>query len=455
MRIVIVGLGQTGKELAIELINAGHEIIVIDINKDIVEDFTNHYDAIGVVGNGASKETQLKAKTNNADVLVALSPSDEVNIMSCITAKIIGAKHTVVKVSNEEYKDDEVYLKKDLGIDLVVNAELDTAAEITRLIGYPATVKTGAFSNGKVDYVEIKVKENSPLIDVKLTKLKEKFKTDMIAASIIRNEKLIIPRGDIVIQKDDELQIIARNSEIYHFLKELGLIDKPIKSVFMVGCGKIGQYILKTFLRMKLKVKVVEFDNNRCIELAEKFPEATIIQGNGIDSDMLLEEKMQDYDAVISLTGEDETNLVVTLFAWSCKVRKLITKIISVSYTKMLHNVDIDNTLSPHLIVLSSIHRFIRGLGDKANNDGHIKSLYRFSKNMAEAIEFEITDDYKYIGKSLKEVKIKRDVVIAFIIRNHEIIIPKGETTIEKEDRVVIVAPAEKNISNIMQVIDE
>lgn len=452
MRIVIAGLGQTGTELAKELINAGHEIIVIDTDKEKIENFTNEYDAIGVVGSSASKEVQLKAKTNNADILIALSPLDEVNLMSCITAKIIGAKHTIARVSNEEYKDDELYLKKDLGIDLVINSEFDAATEIMRLIGYPAAVKTGAFSNGKVDYVEIKVRENSPLIDMKLLNLKEKYKSNIIIASIIRNGKLIIPKGDAVIQKDDELQIIAKSSDIYHFLKELELLDKPIKSVFMVGCGKIGQYILKNFIKMKLKVKVVEFDNNRCIELAEKFPEAMIIHGNGIDSDMLLEEGIQNYDAVISLTGKDETNLVVTLFAWSYQIRKLITKIVSVSYTKMLHNVKIDNTLSPHLIVLSSIHRFIRGI---SSSDGKIKSLYRFSNNMAEAIEFEITDDFKYAGKSLKDINMKKDVIIAFILRKHEVIIPKGDTTIEKEDRVVFLAPTSKNIGNIIETIEE
>ena len=394
MRIIIVGLGQTGKELAKELIHAGHEIIVIDTNKETVEEFTNNNDASGVIGSGASKEIQLKAKANNADILIALSPSDEVNLMSAITAKIIGTKYTIARVSAEEYKEDEVYLKKDLGIDLVINADYDTAKEIIRLISYPATVRTGVFANGKVDVVTLNIKGNSILENMKLTKLKEKFKLDIIVASIIRNEKLIIPRGDATIQKDDEVNIIANNSDMYKFLKAMELIDKPVKSIFMVGCGKIGKYLLQIFTKMKLKVKVVEFDKEKCIELSNKFPDVTIIHGNGVDSDLLIEEKIKDYDACISLTGEDETNLVITLFAWSYKIRKIITKIVSVNYTKMLHNVEINNTLSPHLIVLSTIHRFIRGIDNNKNTDGKIKSLYRFSKNRAEAIEFEITEDF-------------------------------------------------------------
>ncbi len=455
MRIVIIGLGQTGQELAKELIVAGHEITVVDTNKDVVEEFTNKNDASGIVGNGASKEIQLKSKVNIADIVISLSPSDEVNLMSSITAKILGAKYTIARVSSEEYVKDEKYLVEDLKIDLVINGEHDTAKEIVRLIGYPATVKTGAFANGKVDVVELKIKENSPLAGINLTKVKEKFKLDIIIASIIRNDKLVIPRGNVEIQEDDEVYIIAKSSDMYQFLKLLHLIDKPIKSVFMVGCGKIGKYLLNTLLKMKLRIKVVEFDKGRCIELAQEFPDVTIIHGNGIDADMLLEENIKDYDACLSLTGEDETNLVVSLFAWSCKIRKIITKVISVNYTKMLDNVEIDNTLSPHLIVLSSIHRFIRGINNSENKVGKIKSLYRFAKSKAESIELEIKEDFNYIGKSLKEVQIKKEVVIAFIIRNHEVIIPNGNTTLEKDDRVIVVASADRNIGNITEIVEE
>ena len=300
---------------------------------------------------------------------------------------------------------------------------------------------------------EIKVRENSPLVDLKLTKLKETFKLDLTVASIVRNNKLIIPRGDVVIQKDDELYVVATSSDIYHFLKALNLIDKPVKSVFMVGCGKIGKYLLKNLSKMKLKVKVVEFDKKRCSELAEEFPDITIVHGNGIDSDMLIEEGIKEYDCSIALTGEDETNLVVTLFAWSFKIRKLITKVLSINYTKMLHNVEIDNTFSPHLIVLSSIHRFIRGVADK--DERKIKSLHRFAANRAEAIEFIVGEEFEGNGKTLKEIKIKRDIVIAFIIRSGKIIIPNGLTTLEKEDRVIIITTAKKNLSDISDIVEK
>ena len=454
MRIVIIGLGQAGQELAKELLNAEHELFVIDTNEKEVEEFTNHYDAIGVVGSGASKKIQLKAKVFSADVVVALTPSDEVNMMSCITAKLLGGKYTIARVSSEEYKEVERYLTKILKIDGIIDAEYDTAKEIMRIVTYPTSIRTGAFANGKVDMAEVRVKEGSILENLKLIDVKSKFNIELIVASILRNGKLIIPRGDATILKDDIVCVIAKASEIYRFLTQLNLIEKPVKNILLVGCGSIGKYLLKDLVNLKFKIKVIEFDKERCMELLQEFPEATIIHGNGVDSKTLVEEGIKDFDCCISLTGADETNLVVTLFAWSCKVRKLITKVISLSYTKMLHNVEIDNTLSPHFMVLSAVQRFIRGITDKKQEIEVIKSLHRFSKNMAEAIEFDVGEDFIHLGKSLRQLKIRKNIVVAFLVRNNEIIIPNGETKLERNDSVIIVAESTQNIAKLEEIIE-
>lgn len=452
MRIVVVGLGQIGKELAKELIEAGHELIVIDVDKKEVENFTNMYDSIGIVGSGASKEIQTMAKAKNADVLIAVSPSDEVNIMSCITAKILGTRYTIARVTAAEYIKDEEYLTKDIGIDMVINSEYDTAKEIVRFVTYPTNIKTGAFANGKVDVAEIKIKEDSPLANLKMTDVKEKLGLEVIVASIIRDNKLIVPRGNVVIKEDDEVCIIARSNTIYALLKKLNLIEKPVKSIMIVGCGKTGEYLLSRLENMKIEIKIIESDKKRCIELAEKFPEATVIHGNAIDSEMLTEEGINDFDCTISLTDKDETNLVVTLFAWSCKVRKLITKITSLTYKKMINNVEIGRTISPHFVVLSSVHRFIRGIEDAergTNAQEEIKSIHRFAKNMAEAIEFQITGEFPYIGKSLKELKIKKEILIAFIIREGKVIIPNGETFFMQGDKVIVTTASILNLKDL------
>lgn len=453
MRIIVLGLGQTGKELAKELIDAEHEVIVIDTNRDKVEEFTNKYDAIGIVGNGASKKIQIEAKMRNADVLVALTSSDEVNLMSSITAKLLGVKYTIAKINEEDYIDDETYLTKYLGIDMIVNTEYDTAQEITRLISYPTNINIGAFANGMVDVAQIKVKENSELANLKLTKVREKFNTDIIVTGIMRNDKLIIPRGDVTIQVDDELYVVSRSKDVYKFLDSLNLLDKPVKSVLMIGCGKIGKHVLSNLNSMKIKIKVIEFDKERCIELAKQFPDVKIVHGNGVESEMLLDEGIKNYDACVSLTGRDETNLVITLFAWSHKVRKLITKVVSLSYIKMLNDVEIDNTISPYFIALSSIHRFIRGISEGGKNNDNVKSLYRFAENNAEAIEFEVNKDFSALGKKLKEIKVDKNVIIAFLIRDNEVVMPNGDTTIEKEDRVIVIAPVSKNISKLEEIL--
>ena len=275
----------------------------------------------------------------------------------------------------------------------------------------------------------------------------------MIVAGVIRNDKFIIPRGDFKFQLDDDLYVIAKSTDIHEFLYALNLIEKPVKNILMVGCGKIGKHLLANLSKMKVKIKVIEFDSERCLELAKEFPDVKIIHGNGIDSEMLIEEGLKDYDCVISLTGKDETNLVVTLFAWSYKVRKLITKIVSLSYTKMLNNVEIDNTISPYYIVLSSILRFIRGISEGGLNNDNVKSLYRFAQNNGEAIEFEVSDKFPHVGKSLKEIKINKSVVVAFIIRNNQVIMPKGDTTIEVNDRIIIIAPTSKNLGKLEEIL--
>lgn len=450
MKIIIVGLGQAGSELAKELIEEKHDVSVIDIDKNLVEEFTDNHDAIGIVGNGASKNIQMQAKVNSADLLVALSPSDEVNLLSCIIGKKLGVTYTIARINDADYKEDENYLYESLNVDMAINAEFDTADEITRIITYPSSIKSGAFANGKVDMFELKIREDSELCNLKLTELKNKYNSNVIVASIIRNGKIIIPKGNVILQKDDIICVISTNVNIHNFMKKLKLISKPVKSVFIVGCGNIGRILLKKLEKMQLTIKVIEFNKEKCIELMEEFPNVEFVHGNGIDSDMLIEEGLKNYDCCISLTGADETNLVVTLFAWSCNVKKLITKISSLSYTKMLHNEEIDNTLSPHQIVLSSAHRFIRGVNNK--NSAMIKSLHRFAQNMAESIEFEVGDDFEKQGTPLKNMEINKDCIVAFIIRDGETIMANGETSIKKGDRVIIIANSECKISKLEDV---
>lgn len=454
MRIVIVGIGQTGKELAKELIRAKHEVIVVDTDKELVEDFTDQYDAIGVVGSGVSKSVQLKAKVNYADALISLTSIDEVNLMSCAIAKANGAQFVMAKVSSEEYKQESGYFKNTLGIDVLVNPEQDTAKEIMRLVGYPSLIKTDVFANGRVDIAELVIREGNPLANRLLNEIRLAYETDLLVAGIVRKDKLIIPKGDIRIEEGDIVYVIASNLSLFLFLNKLKLIDKPIRSVFLIGCGDIGRYLLKDLSKMRIKVKVIDFDVKRCQALSEEFREIEIVHGDGVDSEILLEEGIKDYDCCISLTGADETNLVSSMFAWSCEVKKIITKIKSVSYTNMLHNVTIDTTISPHSVILSTVIRYLRGLKDGVDGESAILSLYRFAEDKAEVIEFEATQEFEKLGIELKNMKFKKGILIAFIVRFGDVIMPKGDTTMEEKDRIIVIAEREKKIAKLEDILE-
>lgn len=451
MKIIVIGLGQVGQELVKELIQKNHDVTVIDLNKELLNKFTNKYEVNAIVGSGASKEIQTKAKCELADIVIALTDTDEINLMSCLTAKHLGAKYTIAKVKNLEYKSNDEFLKEQFNIDLVINSEHTTADEITRIVGYPSNIKIERFWESKINMSEIILREDSLLIGETIQNIKAKYKDKINIGCIVRNDKIIIPNNEnIKLEVGDTVYVLANTVRMHKFLKKIKLIEKPVKSVLMVGCGNIGEKLISNLLKMNIKVKIIEFDLKKCQELSEKFEEATVVFGEEVNSDLLIEEGIKDYDCCISLTGNDESNLVISMFAWSCKTRKIITKIRSISYTSMLHNVEIDTTVSPYFIILSSIIKYIRSIKDCINNS--IQTLYRFANNQVDAIEFVIDKNYDYCNKPIAELKLKENVLIGFIVRGKDVVIPNGDTVFMQGDSVIIVAKADMGISEVGDV---
>lgn len=451
MKIIVIGLGQVGQELVKELIQKNHDVTVIDLNKELLNKFTNKYEVNAIVGSGASKEIQTKAKCELADIVIALTDTDEINLMSCLTAKHLGAKYTIAKVKNLEYKSNDEFLKEQFNIDLVINSEHTTADEITRIVGYPSNIKIERFWESKINMSEIILREDSLLIGETIQNIKAKYKDKINIGCIVRNDKIIIPNNEnIKLEVGDTVYVLANTVRMHKFLKKIKLIEKPVKSVLMVGCGNIGEKLIGNLLKMNIKVKIIEFDLKKCQELSEKFEEATVVFGEEVNSDLLIEEGIKDYDCCISLTGNDESNLVISMFAWSCKTRKIITKIRSISYTSMLHNVEIDTTVSPYFIILSSIIKYIRSIKDCINNS--IQTLYRFANNQVDAIEFVIDKNYDYCNKPITELKLKENVLIGFIVRGKDVVIPNGDTVFMQGDSVIIVAKADMGISEVGDV---
>lgn len=451
MKAVVIGLGQVGQELAKELSQKNNEVTVIDVNKEIIENFSNKYDVIGIVGSGASKEVQLKAKCDIADVVISATNTDEINLMSCLTAKYLGAKYTIAEVRSLEYQNNDEFLKQKFKIDLVINSEHSTADEITRLISYPSNIKIEHFIESKINIAEVTLREDSSIIGLTISQLEANYKNRINIGCIIRNNKTIIADHEVKFENGDIVYILANTVYLQNFLKKNKMIERPVKSVLIVGSGNIGEKLINNLTKLGMKVKVIEFDLKRCQELSEKYGDVEVVYGEEINSDLLIEEGIEDYDCCVSLTKQDESNLVISMFAWSCKTKKIITKISSIAYTSMLHNVKIDTTVSPYSIILSSVIRYIRNIQNRVNES--IRELYRLANNQVEAIEFYIDKDYEYCNKKLVLLKIKQGIMVAFIVRDREVIIPNEDQELKKGDRVIVIAKASDGISQLEDII--
>ncbi len=453
MKIVVIGLGQIGQELAKELIQKDNDVTVIDINKDLVDSFTNKYEAVGIVGSGASKKIQEQAKCEIADIVISVTDTDEINLMSSLTAKYLGAKYTISKVKSLEYQNDDEFLRQKFKIDLVINSEHSTADEITRIVTYPTNVRIERFFESKINMAEMTIKEESPIVGLSIEELEEDYKNRINIGCVIRNNKIIIPDNEMKFEKDDVIYVLAKTVYLYKFLKKNRLIEKSVKSVLIVGSGNIGDKLINNLVKMGIKTKVIELDLKKCQELSEKYEDVEVVYGEELNSDLLLEEGIKNYDCCISLTKNDETNLVISMFAWSCKTRKIITKISSISYTTMLHDVEIDTTVSPYSIILSSVVKYIRNIKDCMNRPIH--ELYRFANNQVDAIEFFIDKEYEYCNKEFRTLKIKNDVLIGFIIRENEIFVPEATSVFLKGDKIIVIAKATEAIGQISDIFEE
>ncbi len=453
MKVIVIGLGQVGQELTKELVQKKHDVTVIDIRKEIVDSFTNKYEVMGVVGSGASKEIQQKARCEDADIVISVTDTDEINLMSCVTAKYLGTKYTIAKVKNLEYKNDDEFLKEKFKIDLVINSEHSTADEITRLVSYPSNVKVEHFIENKIKMAEITIKDDSPLVGLSISELEANYKNKINIGCIIRNNKAIIPTNEAKLDKKDIIYVLANTVNLHKFLKRNKLINKTVKSVLVVGSGNIGEKLVDNLLKMGIKVKIIEFDLKKCQELSEKYVDAEVVYGEELNSDLLLEEGIKDFDCCVSLTKNDESNLVITMFAWSCNTRKIITKISSIAYTSMLHNVDIDTTVSPYSIILSSVIRYVRSIKNLMNNS--ITGLYRFANNEVDAIEFVVDGEFSYCNRKIGVMKLKPNILLAFIVRGKEVLIPDNDKEFMKGDRVIVIAKASAGISQLNDIIDK
>ena len=452
MKIIVLGAGKVGKTLIKHMSNEDHDIIVVDQNATKVEEVVNQFDVIGVVGNGGSYDILMEAGAQDANLIICVTTSDELNILAGLMAKKMGTKHTIARVRNPDYSSQRDFMRNQLGFSMIVNPELEAASEIRRVLSFPSAVKVDTFSRGKVELAEFFVENHSRLNGVELNQLHKITKTNILVCAVSHNEDVIITDGNYAIKPGNHLYITGIHRDLSRFCLDIGVITTRIKNVIIVGGGKIAYYLSKQLSTQGIKVKIIEKDKNRCQVLAEKLPYVTIIHGDGSDDELLNEEGIENTDAVLALTGLDEENIVISLSAKILYHKKTIAKVTRMNYAGLSDVLKVDSIVAPKKIVASQIIRYVRAKMNK-DNDSSVKTLYKIVDGEVEAIEFKVTEQFKYLHKTLNEMKIKEHVLVAAIIRENEVIVPKGNTTMELNDYVIIVSRGEimKSLNDILR----
>ena len=450
MKIIIVGLGSAGCALVKALSGENYDVTVIDKNKSLVDNITDNYNVNGIVGSGASKETLLKAGADTADALIALTHIDEINLLSCMQAKSLGTRRTAVRLLLPDFVEEAERLKKDYNIDYFVKPKYDIAEEINRNIGLPGFIKLEGFFGNAVQMLNLSLKEGSPLVGKNLMEVKKQVNEDIIVGTVIRDGKLYVPDGTFVLQVDDQLGIVTDKETLADTLNKMGIEQKDSKKVSIVGGGITSEYLIKMLIEGKKDIAIYDNNIERCRELMAKHPQVKVNYAEGDVTEALEEEKVEKMDALVSITDSDEVNLVASMFAWSQNVPSIITRVDKAGHVKLLHKVNMDITVSPTELSVLKMLRFIRNyeIGD-AQND--IVKFYTLAEGMAEALEFEAKAATKNLGVEFKDkaFKLKKNVIVAAIIRDDKLIIPCGSSAILENDRVVIVSERKKHIKKL------
>lgn len=437
MKIIVIGGGTIGRNIIKHIRKEKHNIIVIDNDKDIIENLIEKNDIMGIVGNGASIDILEEAGAKNADLVISVTASDEINILACAMAKKLGADNTIARVRKPEYLNQNHIIKDHFGIDMIINPELETAHDIMNMLKLPGVVKIEQFGKNKANLIELVAEQNSFIVGETLISLSQKMKTKFIVCAVQRGSEAIIPAGNFLIRKNDHLHVVVSASDTDAFLKELNLIKNPVQNVIIIGGSMIAYYVCDELGRKGPDIKVIESNPKRASELAQELPYATIICGDGTDHELLKEVGIDECDATVALTNIDEENLLVSMYANKIEVRKVITKLKRDSFVSLFDDLGVASIVSPKDIFANKIISYIRALTNKEGSN--LVSMYRIANNKAEALEFIAKKKEKFYNRPLKELKFTENSLIACIIRDGKVIIPKGNDYILVNDYVVVV----------------
>ena len=438
MNIVLVGAGRMGKEMAFRLADEGHDITVVDSDEDCLEQLSNSVDVMTLLGNGADYSVLSQAGVSDADLLIAVTNDDAVNMLCCLTGKKLGVKNTVARVRTMEYFRQMVFLKDELGLSLVLNPEQAAAADISRILRFPSAAKVDSFAKGRAEMVEHIVEESSPLCGLRLDRLRGKLGSGILIAVVERGEDVLIPRGDFVLQAGDIIHVVGAPSAISAFFKSIGAYKRSVRNVMLLGGGRISLYLGSYLIGAGIRVKIIEKDEENCETIKEIMPKAEVLLGDGTDPSVLEEEGIRTTDAFVALTGSDQNNIITSMFAQRSGVGKVIVKVNEDSFRVMAGLQKLGSFVLPKNTAAEIVVRYVRAMQHSIDTVG-IESLHDIAYGKAEVLEFSINGDAPNLGVPIRDLDIRRDTLIAAIIRDSRCIIPGGNDTLEKHDTVIAV----------------
>lgn len=437
MQIIIVGCGKVGTALTAQLCNEQHNITVIDSDSAVVNAISTTYDVLGITGNGSSYNTLIEADIEQTDILIAVTTSDEMNLLCCVIAKKAGNCKTIARVRNPVFNQELDFIRKELAISLIINPELAASVEIARLLRFPNAIEIDTFAKGRVEILSFKVPENSALAGLALWELSSRFRCDMLVCAVERAGELLIPSGNYTIEEGDMLSMIATPQNANNFFKHIGIRTNQVKTVMIIGGGGITYYLTQQLLAMGMSVKIIEKNKERCEELSDLFPRATIIHGDGSDSNVLFEEQIEDSDAFVTLTDIDEENIMLSLFAMDKVRTKVVTKVNRVNFSAVIHSLNLDSVIYPKHITAELILRYVRATQNSIGSN--VETLYKIMDEKVEALEFIIQPTLRIINTPLRQLQLKENLLVACINRKGRIIIPGGDDCFMIGDTVIVV----------------
>ncbi len=454
MNIVVAGSGKVGGEVVQQLSQEGHSVTVVDVNSARVEEMNGQYDVMGIVGNCATLQVMQDAQVEKADLLIATTASDEQNLLACLLAKKLGARHTIARVRDPQYVGQMEYLSEDLGLSMYVNPEYSAASEIFRLLRFPSAQKLEVFAGGRVEIVEVTLPEGSGLAGIPLRDLPRVMGARILICAVQRDEEVCIPKGDFILRDGDRISITAEPNEVTRVFKKWGLLRKKVDDVMLVGGGLISYYLGRMLCGIGARVVIVEKDSARCRELCELLPQAIIINGNSTDHELLGEVGIQNMDGVVALTGSDEENIILGMYADSLgEARKVVVKVNNGNLVRLGERAGLESVLSPKHITANTIVRYVRGMSNSL--DSNVEALHTFCSGQVEALEFSVGKQAEGVaGVPLKDLHLRRDLLLACIIRDGRAIIPGGTDVIRWGDHVLVVTTAE-GLNDITDILSK